>query len=147
MPFADGSPACPRTARSPRLQPARRAVLAAFAAALAGPSPFALAGPALPAAASVAPAAPAAALSRIEFVAASRPPARRPDGGLLVLDLDGLESGDAALQLALGWRRRHGAGGMLICWLQAARRKDLHDALGALTQTEAPPCTRILVPG
>jgi hypothetical protein len=147
MPFADGSPACPRTARSPRRQPARRAVLAAFATALAAPAPSVLAGPALPVAAGAGPGAPAAVLSRIEFVAASRPPARRPDGGLLVLDLDGLESADAALQLALGWRRRHGTAGVLICWLQAARRKDLHDALGALTQTEAPPCTRILVPG
>ncbi len=91
-------------------------------------------------------AAPAAVLSRIEFVAASRPPARRPEGGLLVLDLAGLESGDAALQVAQGCRRRYGAGGELTCWLHAARRTELLDALGALTQTEAPPCTRILVP-
>lgn len=84
--------------------------------------------------------------SRIEFVSSARPPARRPDQGLLVLDLVALESAEAALELAQSWRRRQSAGRELICWLRAPVQADLLDALGALTQTEAPPCSRILVP-
>lgn len=50
----------------------------------------------------------AAAASSIEFFAVRAAPARRADEGLIVLDLEGLESHDAALALAAGWRQRHG---------------------------------------
>jgi hypothetical protein len=88
----------------------------------------------------------AAMTSSIEFVAVRAAPAPRPAEGLIVLDLEGLESADAALALAEGWRQRHGGGRPLICWLLAPTRARAAEALGVLTRAEAPPCTRILVP-
>lgn len=93
-----------------------------------------------------APAAPQATPSRVEFVATMRPPARRPDAGLLVLDLEGLESPEAAVTMAENWRQRQGAGSELTCWLHTPHRTAAAEALAALTQADPPPCNRILVP-
>lgn len=90
--------------------------------------------------------APGVAPPRVEFVASPSPPTRRPDEGLLVLDLEALESADAALELARSWRKRTGATLEVICWLRASSRGLAADAVGALTTAESPPCTRILVP-
>ena len=91
-------------------------------------------------------AGPVVVPSRIEFVAMGAVPARRPEHGLLVLDLPGMESADAALAMAQNWRQRLGGGTPLICWLRSADRLASADAVAALSQSEAPPCSRILVP-
>jgi hypothetical protein len=88
----------------------------------------------------------AAMTSSIEFVAVRAMPSRRPAEGSIVLDLEGLESADAALALAEGWRQLHGGERPLICWLLGPTRARTAEALGVLTRAEAPPCTRILVP-
>lgn len=92
------------------------------------------------------PGAAAALASRVEFVRAGPPPARRPEQGLLVLDLGGLESAEAALTLAQQWRQRQAPHVALICWLQAPSRGEAAEAMGVLLQADAPPCSRILVP-
>jgi hypothetical protein len=84
--------------------------------------------------------------SRVEFVAMGAAPARRPEHGLLVLDLQGMESPDSALAMAQHWRQRLDGSRPLICWLRSADRTASADAVAALTQSEAPPCSRILVP-
>ena len=84
--------------------------------------------------------------SRVEFVAMGAVPARRPEHGLLVLDLQGMESADSALAMAQHWRQRLDGSRPLICWLRSADRTASANAVAALTQSEAPPCSRILVP-
>lgn len=91
------------------------------------------------------PGAAAALASRVEFVRAGTAPARRPEQGLLVLDLSGLESAEAALTLAQQWRQRQGPHVSLICWLQSPSRSEATEAVGVLLQAEAPPCSRVLV--
>lgn len=121
--------------------PTVRTLAAAAAAALAAACAAQARSPAAPLRSEAVPVP-----SRVEFVALGPAPARRPDQGLLVLDLQGLESADSALAMALHWRQRIGGGPSLICWLRSADRTASADAVAALTQSESPPCTRILVP-
>lgn len=114
------------------------ALAAGTAAAQPAPSAVAWSPGSLPGAA-------AALASRVEFVRAGSAPARRPEQGLLVLDLGGLESAEAALTLAQQWRQRQGPQASLICWLQAPSRNEAAEAMGALLQADAPPCSRVLV--
>lgn len=95
--------------------------------------------------AGTAPAAGTERPTRIEFVEARGAPAPKPDRGLLVLDLAGLESPEAARLLAQAWRQLHGAAPDLTCWLQGPSRDEAAQALAELTQATPPPCSRILV--
>lgn len=66
------------------------------------------------------PAPAGAAGARIEFVATPAWPALRgrAPAGVLVIDVEGLESAEAAGTLAQSWRQRLGAAAAIDCWLR-----------------------------
>jgi hypothetical protein len=69
-----------------------------------------------------------------------------PHLGVFVLDLDGLESPEAAHDLVESWRMRAPQGlASATCWLRGQRRDDLLVAAQLLTQGSPPICGRILV--
>lgn len=90
----------------------------------------------------------AASPARIEFVspAAARAQSPMPHQGVFVLDLDGLESPQAAQDLVESRCRRAPQGHVTpTCWLRGQRRDDLLVAVQLLTQGSAPACSRVLV--
>jgi hypothetical protein len=74
------------------------------------------------------------------------PAARQPEQGVLVLNLHGLDSAEAALTMAQHWRRKLGGTTRLTCWLQGGTRGETADALGALLHADTPSCDLIQVP-
>jgi hypothetical protein len=113
--------------------------------------------PAPPGAAGASSARPAAHASAVPVV--RRPPAaiepvalqqlralqharHEPAANDLVLDLERLESLDAAQELALAWREGRAANAALTCWLTAADRASAEAAAAVLARDS---CTRVLV--
>lgn len=83
--------------------------------------------------------------ARIEFVdpQAVRAQAPHPQAGIFVLDLEGLESAEAAQDLVDTWRLRHPQAAAAACWLRGPHRQDLLVAAGLLTRGPQPTCHRV----
>ncbi len=81
----------------------------------------------------------------IEFVPPQAAREQRPDpqAGVFVLDLDGLESADAAQTLVDAWRSRRLGSEPTVCWLRGRHRDELLIAARRLTQGSAPTCDRV----
>lgn len=88
----------------------------------------------------------AARATAIEFAGPAEVPARG-SAGILVLDLDGLEDADAALDLLRGTRRRDGVEGLPpVCWVlgsKAPSAEPLHEAAVRLVASGM--CRRVIL--
>jgi len=83
----------------------------------------------------------------IEFVSpqVARIQAPRPQEGVFVLDLDGLESAQAAQDLVDSWHGRRSGARLPACWLRGRHRDELLIAARQLTQGPAPTCGQVLL--
>jgi hypothetical protein len=120
-------------------------LLATTTLSVAATGAWLLADPPAPPAAKAPPVAPAPAAAprgSIHFV--SDPPwealRARMGQDVLVLDLEGLESLDAAVALAEHWRNRHGSAPELDCWL---RKTTAEAELQAASALAGAGCTRV----
>ncbi len=99
-----------------------------------------------PAAAALRTLPPVAARASIHFApdlgrAALR---RRIDAGELVIDLEALDSLEAALELADSWPRRHDSGDLPVCWVSAPTRAEAAAAGHMLAEHS---CRRVHIVG